>query len=310
MNDRLTMGNVSAGSHRPSGWRLSFGCLLVLSLFLPVPARAQDKPADELTAEQQQLKERADNLNQEAIKLYQQGRYAESTKLLQEALQILEKLYPPEKYPQGHPDLATSLNNLGFLLQVQGEYAKALPYLEKALAMRERLYPKEEYPQGHPDLAESLNNLGALLQDQGEYAKALPYYEKALAMQEDLAEAFLSTASEAEALNRLADLPFTRDGYLSVSQRLPKTEDASYAHVWRGKGTVGRVVERRHQALALTDDPTCRDLARDLIETRQTLARLLLTPTGSQSDYQGRVQKLTEKKEDLERQLARQLPAF
>jgi CHAT domain-containing protein len=196
------------------------------------------------------------------------------------------------------------------LLHSQGEYAKALSYHEQELAMNERLYPKEQYPRGHTELAESLHNLGALLRYEGEYAKAQPYYEQALATFEDLAEAFLATASEAEALNRLADLPFTRDLYLSVARRVPQTEDASYAHVWRGKAAVARVMERRHQALALTADPTCAGLARDLIECRQVLARLLLAPAGSQRDLRERMQKLTDRKEDLERQLARQMPAF
>jgi tetratricopeptide (TPR) repeat protein len=228
----------------------------------------------------------------------------------EQALAMREKLYPPEKYPQGHPDLAQSLNNLGALLRAQGEYAKALPYLEQALAMYERLYPKDKYPYGHPDLAGSLDNLGILLRAQGEYAKALPYVEKALATREDLADAFLATASEVEALNRLASLPFTRDGYLSVARRVPQTEDASYTRVWRGKAAVARALERRHQALALTADPACAGLARDLIECRQALARLLLARASSQPNYQGRVQKLTDRKEDLERQLARKLSAF
>ncbi len=73
------------------------------------------------------------------------------------------RCYPTDRYPQGHPDLATSLNNLGALLEAQGSYGEARVYYERALAMRELLYPKDRYPQGHPDLATSLNNLGDLL---------------------------------------------------------------------------------------------------------------------------------------------------
>ena len=80
-----------------------------------------------------------------------------------------EALYPKERYPQGHPDLATSLNNMGLLLQKQGNYGEARGYLQRALEMVQALYPKERYPQGHPDLAPSLNNLGGVLQAQGNY---------------------------------------------------------------------------------------------------------------------------------------------
>ena len=83
-----------------------------------------------------------------------------------------EALYPKERYPQGHPDLALSLNNLGDLLRAQGAYGEARAYHERALAMYQALYPTEPYPQGHPDLATSLNNLGWLLQAQGDYSKA------------------------------------------------------------------------------------------------------------------------------------------
>ena len=83
-----------------------------------------------------------------------------------------QALYPKDRFPHGHPDLANSLNNLGLLLKAQGDYGEARGYLERALAMNEALYPKDRYPQGHPDLATSLNNLGALLQAQGDYGEA------------------------------------------------------------------------------------------------------------------------------------------
>jgi CHAT domain-containing protein/Tfp pilus assembly protein PilF len=97
-----------------------------------------------------------------------------------------QQLYPKERYPQGHPDLARNLNNLGVLLQAQGEYAKALGYYRQALDMYQQLYPKERYPQGHPDLTTSLSNLGLLLQAQGEYGQALDYLRQALQMDQQL----------------------------------------------------------------------------------------------------------------------------
>ncbi len=90
-------------------------------------------------------------------------------------------LYPTERYPEGHPDLAHSLNNLGVVSREQGAYREALGYFERALAMNQVRYTTERYPHGHPDLAYSLNNLGALLQIQGAYGEARGYYERALA---------------------------------------------------------------------------------------------------------------------------------
>jgi tetratricopeptide (TPR) repeat protein len=90
------------------------------------------------------------------------------------------------RYPQGHPDLASSLNNLGTLLQAQGAYGDAREYYQRALAMNEALYPQARYPQGHPQLATSLDNLGGLLQAQGDYGRSRDYYQRALAMREAL----------------------------------------------------------------------------------------------------------------------------
>src|SRR5262249_18343369 len=124
----------------------------------------------ELTPEKrQELQRQAQQLNAQGGQRYQQRRYAEATKVLQQALEIRKRLYPKAQYAQGHPLLALSLNDLGHLLKDQGEYGRALPYYQQALAMYQRLYPQAQYPQGHPHLAISLNNLGMLLWAQGEH---------------------------------------------------------------------------------------------------------------------------------------------
>jgi CHAT domain-containing protein len=48
---------------------------------------------------------------------------------------MYQDLYPRERYPNGHPALATSLNNLGSVLLAQGEYGKALVQFTLALKM-------------------------------------------------------------------------------------------------------------------------------------------------------------------------------
>jgi CHAT domain-containing protein len=53
---------------------------------------------------------------------------------------MYQRLYPKEKYPQGHPLLAESLSNLGVLLHLQGKPAEALPYAERALTMTNELF--------------------------------------------------------------------------------------------------------------------------------------------------------------------------
>ena len=88
-----------------------------------------------------------------------------------------QALYPKERYPQGHPDLARCLDNLGQLLHDQGNYAEARGYLQRALEMNRALYP-----QGHPALATTLNSMARLLWDQGNPGEARGYQQRALEM--------------------------------------------------------------------------------------------------------------------------------
>jgi CHAT domain-containing protein len=169
--------------HATSG-RLGVLVLLAISLTeasgQPVPLPA-DKSADPTAARQKRLAN-AQQLAAEGNRHYQRGDLRLAIVLLDQALAIRRKAFPPGRYANGHPDLACSLNDLGLVHQAAGEYAKAAPLLREALAMRRALYPKARFPNGHPDLAVSINNLGFLHQAVGEYARAEPLYREALAM--------------------------------------------------------------------------------------------------------------------------------
>ena len=115
-------------------------------------------------------------LNQQAIDLYQQGKYQEATILLARVLEMRKRLYTED-----HPSIATSLNNLAALYNAQGKYDQAQPLYSQALAMRKRLYAQD-----HPSIATSLNNLASLYNAQGKYDQAQPLYREALAMRKRL----------------------------------------------------------------------------------------------------------------------------
>jgi CHAT domain-containing protein/tetratricopeptide (TPR) repeat protein len=99
---------------------------------------------------------------------------------------MYENLYPKERFPNGHPELARSINNLAGLFEERGQLVRAQAYFERALAMREKLYPSERYPDGHPELASTINNLGYVAQARGNLDRAQPLLERALAMREKL----------------------------------------------------------------------------------------------------------------------------
>jgi CHAT domain-containing protein/Tfp pilus assembly protein PilF len=121
-------------------------------------------------------------LEAEAARQLMEGELVEALPKFEIALAVREKMYPPQDYPQGHPDLANSLGWLGVVLESRGDLAGAEPFYRDALAMRRKLYPEAQFPRGHPDLARSLNNLGHLLESRGDLAGAESFYREALAM--------------------------------------------------------------------------------------------------------------------------------
>ncbi len=158
--------------------------MFVVAWTLSVPAQTEKQP--EWTAEEKELADKATKLNADSFSLYGMGKTREAAEKVAEALQIRKKLYPPERFKDGHRELAISLNNMGMFLTSLGEPAKALTYSEQALAMNQKLYPPDRFKDGHRELAISLNNMGMFLTSLGEPAKALPYLEQALAMNQKL----------------------------------------------------------------------------------------------------------------------------
>ena len=148
----------------------------------------------EVSHPQQSDLETAGRLNQQALKLYEEGRYREAVPIAERALAIREKALGPE-----HPDVAASLNNLAELYKALGDYARAEPLYRRSLAIVEKALGPEQ-----PDVATSLNNLAGLYRALGDYARAEPLYRRSLA----IAEKALGPEQPdvATSLNNLAEL--------------------------------------------------------------------------------------------------------
>ena len=177
---------------------------------LPGKATPQQLPQvtpDSVTAADLAL-QRASQLNQQAIELYQQGRYSEAEPLYRESLAIRR-----EQLGERHPDVATSLNNLALLYQDQGRYAEAEPHLLQALEIL-----REQLGERHPDVATSLNNLAVLYYAQGRYGEAEPRLLQALEIdREQLGERHPHVA---RSLNNLAELYRAQGRYGEAEPRL------------------------------------------------------------------------------------------
>jgi tetratricopeptide (TPR) repeat protein/CHAT domain-containing protein len=208
---------------RLAGW---FGFVLAWALASGV-LRAEEPPA--LTGAEQQLLQEAAKLGAEGMALSGQSQFPAATERLRKALELLQRVYSRDKYPDGHPNLAACLGWLGFVRQAQGEYDQAEPLFRQALAMYQALYPKAKYPDGHPHLASTLSRLGVVLQAQGRYAQAEPFFRQTLQMY--------------QALYPKARYP---DGHPDLTRSL-----SNLGFVLKAQGAYGQAEPYYHQALAM-----------------------------------------------------------
>jgi CHAT domain-containing protein/Tfp pilus assembly protein PilF len=157
-------------------------CLLIVALISLAPVWAEDQPVKLTPEERKALENKRGELNTAGLRLYEIGKYPESTVVFQEALVIARQLYTKIEFPSGHANLTQSLNNLAALYQAQGKFSAAEPLFKEALEVYKHLYKEQD----HPSLATSLNNLGYLLGQDGQLAKAEPLLKEALEMRKRL----------------------------------------------------------------------------------------------------------------------------
>jgi tetratricopeptide (TPR) repeat protein len=94
--------------------------------------------------------------------LYEEGKYAESEKLLREILEVQRRVLGPED-----PQTLQSMSDLGWTLGEEGHYDEAERMERKALDIRRRVLGPE-----HPDTQTSMNNLAGIFEWEGHYAEA------------------------------------------------------------------------------------------------------------------------------------------
>ncbi|PRP90972.1 Serine/threonine-protein kinase PknB [Enhygromyxa salina] len=103
-----------------------------------------------------------------------EGEYAEASKLLEQAIELIDAEFGPD-----HPYKAYALNNLSNVVAVEGRPEAARAYLERSLELKQRVLGHD-----HPHVASSLENLGTLAAEQGDLEAARTYLERALAHNE------------------------------------------------------------------------------------------------------------------------------
>ncbi len=112
--------------------------------------------------------EEAKKLNQEVVRLYQEGRYQDAIPYALRSLEILGKALG-----KNHPSVAGFLNNLAALYQTLGDYGQAEPLYKRSFEIYEKALGKD-----HPNVATSLNNLGFLFLEAGRLDEAYQIFKK------------------------------------------------------------------------------------------------------------------------------------
>ncbi len=160
----------------------------------------------------------ASTANENLMKLYQQGRFAEAAEQGEKVLEIRQAIRG-----ETHPHVAASLNNLAALYYAMGNYTRTQPLFEKTAALR-RLIVGEL----HPDYAQSLNNLAALHKMAGRYAEAELLFRQASDVWKN---ALGSNHPEyATSLHNLAQLYFSTGEYVAAEKHYRESSEIVRQH--------------------------------------------------------------------------------
>ena len=249
---------------------------------------------------QERLLERAKQLNQQVLQLYQQGHYAEAIPLAKESLRIREQALGPN-----HSDVATSLNNLALLLYKAGDYAGAQPLYERALAINEQTLGSN-----HPDLAVILSNLALLHGTQRQSQSGWSLCRRALAIQDAKIENVFGWTTEAQKVAFLSSIAGAQNGCLSLlHQQLPGERAAVQTGlelVLRRKGIIFDAQSREREALAWRLPAAARQDWQRVAILRTEYARLVLNKPAQMTPaaYQAKLTALQQEIEAVEKRLA------
>jgi CHAT domain-containing protein/Flp pilus assembly protein TadD len=266
-------------------------------------ARAESLFQQALALRKQVLREKhpdyAENLDNLAVLYQMQGDYARAEPLFQQALALRK-----EALGDKHPAYAVSLHNLALVYQAQGGYARAEPLFQQALALR-----KEAVGDRHPSCALMLNNLAMLYWAQGDYARAERFLRQGLDIARDSLDLAAATQSERRQLAMASRLHDVLDCHLALAPQAKGAVEDVYAPVLAWKGAVlarqSRLrLQRKHPDLA-------DDFAQlDRVTGRLAALALAVPDPRQQAAYRQQIQELTEQKEQLESDLARNSAAF
>ena len=206
-----------------------------------------------------------------------------------------------------HPDVAETLNNLALLRQHRGDLDSAGSLLEEALRIRRRTSAD-----GEPKLAQTLSNLGFVSAQLGQTDQALNLIREASGVHDVLIEKVFSLASErqrsAYLVSLQGELALALSVVLPVAAGRPDAVQTAFDLVLRRKAIVAEGLAAQRDALLGARYPQLTPRLDELTALRARIAaRMLAGPPYSDED-RTRLAEWDTRRQDLEADLARQIP--
>lgn len=276
-----------------------------LALFLSQAgesAKAEPLFLESLDINRQVLGERhphyAASLNNLALLYSDRGDHVRAEPLFQQALAINESTIGAH-----HLHTALSQRNLARLYSAQGNYAKAEPLFRQALNTFKHTLDEKHYYHGV-----CLNGLAVLYARMGDPARAEPLFRQSLNISRDVLELAAAGQSERQQREMAAFLRFQLNAYLTMTVDARGSAREAYASVipWKGSVLQGQSWLRlqRHR-------PELRDRFLELERVTRRLAALAYAlPERVEPNTPQEIQRLSERKEQLEAELAGQSQEF
>ena len=213
--------------------------------------RMADRPAEERAALGATLAQ-----YEEASRLYMQGRYADSEKMLRAILDVSRRALGED-----HPDTATCHESLAACLIGRGRSAEAEPILRRALAIRLRTMGD-----AHPETANTCNALAVALDRRARFDESEPLHRQALSIRRDAlgedhpdtANSYHNLGASLESRGRYAEAEVSLRKALQIRLRVRGEAHAetgltclTLAHTIKGLGKPGEAELLYRKALAI-----------------------------------------------------------
>ncbi|MBX9792246.1 MAG: tetratricopeptide repeat protein [Pirellulales bacterium] len=205
---------------------------------------------------------------------------------------------------EDHLDYSTRLNNLASLYFLRGDYEQAEPLFQQALQIRKRCVGEQ-----HTKYAQSLNNLAFLFAAKRDRARAESFARQSLEITKHSLAVAAAAQSGRQQLNMMQAMRLYLDSYVSIAFDDDEFKQRAIEELLNWKGAVFR----RHQQLReVSSNPALAPTFAELQSVSARLANLAFSvpQPAQQQAWRGQIRELTERKEDLEANLAKASMVF